>query len=31
MSRVWQLKEAKNKFIEVVEEALSQGPQVISS
>jgi antitoxin Phd len=30
MSRVWQLQEAKNKFSEVVEEALSQGPQVIT-
>lgn len=27
MKRVWQLQEAKNKFSEVVEEALSQGPQ----
>lgn len=30
MSRVWQLQEAKNKFSEVVEEALSKGPQVIT-
>lgn len=30
MSRVWQLQEAKNKFSEVVEEALSEGPQVIT-
>ena len=30
MNRVWQLQEAKNKFSEVVEEALSQGPQVIT-
>lgn len=30
MSCVWQLQEAKNKFSEVVEEALSQGPQVIT-
>jgi prevent-host-death family protein len=30
MSRVWQLQEAKNKFSELVEEALSQGPQVIT-
>ena len=30
MSRVWQLQEAKNKFSEVVEEALSHGPQVIT-
>ncbi len=28
MSRVWQLQEAKNKFSEVVDEALSSGPQV---
>jgi len=30
MKRVWQLQEAKNKFSEVVEEALSDGPQVIT-
>lgn len=30
MSRVWQLQEAKNKFSEVVEEALTHGPQVIT-
>ena len=30
MKRVWQLQEAKNKFSEVVEAALSQGPQVIT-
>ena len=30
MSRVWQLQEAKNKFSEVVEEALSHGPQLIT-
>jgi prevent-host-death family protein len=30
MNRVWQLQEAKNKFSEVVEEALTQGPQVIT-
>jgi len=30
MKRVWQLQEAKNKFSEVVEQALSQGPQVIT-
>jgi antitoxin Phd len=30
MKRVWQLQEAKNKFSEVVDEALSQGPQVIT-
>ena len=30
MKRVWQLQEAKNKFSEVVEEALSQGPQIVT-
>jgi antitoxin Phd len=30
MTRIWQLQEAKNKFSEVVEEALTQGPQVIT-
>ncbi|MBX2996909.1 MAG: type II toxin-antitoxin system Phd/YefM family antitoxin [Caldilineaceae bacterium] len=30
MVRIWQLQEAKNKFSEVVEEALTQGPQVIT-
>lgn len=30
MSRMWQLQEAKNKFSEVVEEALTHGPQVIT-
>lgn len=30
MSRVWQLQEAKNRFSEVVEEALAHGPQVIT-
>ena len=30
MKRVWQIQEAKNKFSQVVEEALSQGPQVIT-
>ena len=30
MSRVWQLQEAKNKFSEVVDQALSHGPQVIT-
>jgi antitoxin Phd len=30
MIRVWQLQEAKNKFSEVVEEALKHGPQVIT-
>ena len=28
--RIWQLQEAKNKFSEVVEEALKDGPQVIT-
>jgi prevent-host-death family protein len=30
MGRVWQLQEAKNKLSEVVEEALQNGPQVIT-
>lgn len=30
MKHVWQLQEARNKFSEVVEEALSQGPQVVT-
>jgi antitoxin Phd len=30
MARVWQLQEAKNKFSEVVEEALVHGPQLIT-
>ncbi len=30
MTHVWQLQEAKNKFSEVVEAALSNGPQVIT-
>jgi antitoxin Phd len=30
MTRMWQLQEAKNKFSEVVEEALKHGPQVIT-
>lgn len=28
--RIWQLQEAKNKFSEVVEEALERGPQIIT-
>ena len=28
--RVWQLQDAKNRFSEVVEEALKEGPQVIT-
>jgi prevent-host-death family protein len=30
MSRVWQLQEAKNKFSEIVEEAIKHGSQVIT-
>jgi antitoxin Phd len=30
MSHIWQLQEAKNKFSEVVEAALTDGPQVIT-
>ena len=30
MSHVWQLQEAKNRFSEVVEEAVQRGPQVIT-
>lgn len=30
MGRSWQLQEAKNKFSEVVEEALKEGPQIIT-
>jgi prevent-host-death family protein len=30
MRRVWQLQEAKNKFSEVVDEAVKHGPQVIT-
>jgi len=30
MTRVWQLQEAKNKFSEVVDEAIKHGPQVIT-
>lgn len=30
MKRTWQLQEAKNKFSEVVEEALREGPQVVT-
>jgi antitoxin Phd len=30
MAHVWQLQEAKNRFSEVVEEALVHGPQVIT-
>ncbi len=30
MSRVWQLQEAKSRFSELVDEALTQGPQIIT-
>jgi prevent-host-death family protein len=30
MAHTWQLQEAKNKFSEVVEAALTEGPQVIT-
>lgn len=30
MARIWQLQEAKNKLSEVVEDALKNGPQVIT-
>ena len=30
MARVWQLQEAKNKFSEVVDEAMKHGPQIIT-
>jgi len=30
MARIWQLQEAKNKLSQVVEEAISNGPQVIT-
>jgi prevent-host-death family protein len=30
MAHVWQLQEAKNKLSEVIEEAVQNGPQVIS-
>jgi antitoxin Phd len=30
MNRTWQLQEAKNKFSEVVEEAIRNGPQVVT-
>ncbi len=30
MSRIWQLQEAKNKLSEVVDQAISEGPQVIT-
>ena len=30
MNRIWQLQDAKNKFSQVVDEALKQGPQIIT-
>jgi len=30
MTRVWQLQEAKNRFSEVVNDALKKGPQVVT-
>jgi antitoxin Phd len=30
MGRVWQVQEAKNKFSEVIDEALKKGPQIIT-
>jgi prevent-host-death family protein len=30
MARVWQIQEAKNKFSEVVNEAIKHGPQIIT-
>ena len=30
MSKTWQLQEAKNRFSEVVDEAIERGPQVIT-
>jgi antitoxin Phd len=30
MGRIWQLQEAKNKFSEVVDEAMQHGPQIIT-
>lgn len=30
MARMWQIQEAKNKFSEVVEEAIKHGPQIIT-
>ena len=30
MARMWQIQEAKNKFSEVVEEAVKHGPQIIT-
>ena len=30
MAKIWQLQEAKNKFSQVVNEALTKGPQVVT-
>jgi len=30
MARIWQLQDAKNKFSEVVDEAIKHGPQIIT-
>jgi antitoxin Phd len=30
MNNIWQLQEAKSKFSQVVEEALAQGPQIVT-
>ncbi|MBB1077596.1 type II toxin-antitoxin system Phd/YefM family antitoxin [Rhodoferax sp. 4810] len=30
MSAIWQVQEAKNRFSELIEQALTQGPQVIT-
>ncbi len=30
MGQTWQLQEAKNRFSEVVDEALTEGPQVVT-
>jgi prevent-host-death family protein len=30
MNRIWQLQDAKNRFSEVVEEAIKNGPQVVT-
>jgi prevent-host-death family protein len=30
MQRTWQIQEAKNKLSEVVEEAIAQGPQILT-
>jgi antitoxin Phd len=30
MKKIWQLQEAKNKFSQVVDEAIDKGPQVVT-